>query len=200
MLINDYDIEYLDESHTYLIDGVQVPSVTQILKVKFAKKYKFVKPAVLNRAAEEGTKVHKAIEDYCKTGKDDGSDELRNFKFLQRSYGFKVLGNEIPVILFRGSKPIAAGRFDLLLEKDGQKGIADIKRTSVLDKEYLFYQLNLYRMAYIQSYGGEIDFLKGIHILPDKRKYVDIPINLDAAWEIVDEYFDIERLIERVVL
>ena len=33
-------LEYIDESHTYIFDGEILPSITQILKIKFGKKYK----------------------------------------------------------------------------------------------------------------------------------------------------------------
>ena len=54
--------------------------------------------------------------------------------------------------------------------------VADIKTTSVLDKEYLVYQLNLYRIGLEQSYDYKIDSLYGIHLRDGKRKLVPIPI------------------------
>ena len=57
-------LEYIDETHTYIFDGVILPSITQILKIKFGNKYKDVSDEVLKKASERGTKVHQAIEDY----------------------------------------------------------------------------------------------------------------------------------------
>ena len=70
----------------------------------------------------------------------------------------------------------------------GDKALADIKTTSTLDKEYLAYQLNLYRLGYMQSYDEEITKLYGVHLRDDKRKFVEIPINEGIAWDIVGEY------------
>ena len=142
--IKGHTLEYLDSIHCYVVDGVILPSITKILGLKFKDKYKNVKKEVLNKAAKRGTEVHNAIENYCKNGTESELREVKNFKFLKKQYKFEVLGNEIPIIIFddRG-KPIATGRLDLVL-KDGEKiGLGDIKRTSVLDKEYLAYQLNL---------------------------------------------------------
>lgn len=189
--IREHTLEYIDDSHTYLVDGVIVPSITQILKLKFGGKYDNVSRQTLQRASEKGTAVHSAIEMYCKTGEDNGLKEVHNFKFLQRAYNFKVVGNEIPVILFMNDKPVLAGRLDLVLEMDGKIGLADIKRTATLDKEYLAYQLNLYRIAYQQCYDTPIDFLKGVHLREDTRKFVDIPINEEYPLDLVKEY---ERL------
>lgn len=189
--IRGHTLEYIDDIHVYLCDGVIVPSVTQILKLKFGSKYDNVSRQTLQRAAEKGTAVHSAIENYCKTGEDNGLKEVHNFKFLQRAYNFKVVGNEIPVILFMDGTPVSAGRLDLVLEHDGKIGLADIKRTATLDKEYLAYQLNLYRIAYQQCFETPIDFLKGVHLREDTRKFVDIPINEEIPLELVKEY---ERL------
>lgn len=188
--INGHTLEYFDDGHVYLVDGVMVDSITQLLKVKFGRKYDRVGQATLQRASEAGTKVHDAIERYCRTGEETDIPELRNFKFLQRQFGFQVIENEMPVILFKGDEPISAGRLDLVLEMDGKVGGADIKRTSALDKEYLAYQLNLYRIAYRQSYGIDWEFLRGIHLRENVRKFVTIPINEQIAWQLVDEYME----------
>lgn len=181
-------LEYFDDTHTYIYDGVILPSVTQIIKVKFGHKYDGVPAFVLQRASVKGTAVHSAIERYCKFDEDSELPELYNFKFLRDHYGFKVLGNEIPIVLFQDDKPVCAGRLDLVLEQDGKTGLADIKRTYNLDKEYLAYQLNLYRLAYQQCYDTNIEFLKGVHLREEKRQYVDIPINEEMAWNLVKDW------------
>ena len=187
MIINGHELEYFEDGHIYLVDGVVVPSITQLLKVRFSNKYNHVDKATLERASEAGTKVHEVIEAWCRNGEDSDLKELRNFKTLQRLYKFQVLENEIPVILFMDNEPVSAGRLDMLITLNGEIGLADIKRTSALDKEYLFYQLNLYRIAYQQCYGTDIKLLRGIHLREDRRKFVPIPINEGMAMELVKE-------------
>lgn len=186
--LNGHILEYYDETHTYLVDGVIVPSITQILKYKFGNKYNGVSKEVLDKAAEKGTAVHEAIEAWCKNGTESLLPELRNFKFLKEKYQFEVLQNEVPVILQKEGRIIGAGRLDLVLKIDGHIGGADIKRTSVLDKEYLAYQLNLYRIAYRQTYGIEWEFLRGVHLRDDVRKFVTIPIKEPQLWEFLNEW------------
>lgn len=185
--IQNYTLEFDEETHTYLVDGIIVPSITGALHNRFGRKYDGIPKEILQRAAQRGTEVHEAIERYVKTGEETDIPEMRGFKFLERVYKFKPIESEVPVILFDDKEPIAAGRLDLVLEMDGKIGGADIKRTAVLDKEYLAYQLNLYRIAYKQSYGIEWQFLKGIHLRDDKRKMVDIPINEDKILEYIKE-------------
>ena len=186
--IAGHTLEYFDDEHIYLVDGLIVPSITEILKVRYGRKYEAVSRDTLKRAADKGTEVHDAIQHLCETGEIRDIPEVKNFLFLQKQYGFKVIECERPVILFKDDEPIAAGRLDLVLEMDGQIGGADIKRTSALDKEYLSYQLNLYRIAFWQCYGIDWTFLRGIHLREDKRKFVKIPINEEVTWELVEKY------------
>lgn len=191
--IKGHELEYIDETHTYLVDGIIVPSITQILKIKFGKKYEGIDKAVLQRAADKGTEVHEAIEKLCKTGEVEELKEVKNFIFLQKQYKFEVLDNEIPIILFKDDEPIAAGRLDLVLKMDDKVGGGDIKRTSALDKEYLAYQLNLYRIGYRQCYGIEWEFLKGFHLREDVRKFANIPVNENMAWKLINDYIETEN-------
>lgn len=184
--INGGVLEYLDDTHTYLYDGVVLPSVTQLLKKKFENKYDGIPKIVLQRAAERGTALHKAIEDYEYQGIDTDLTELQNYKRIKEQHGFSVMGNEIPVVLFQNGEAVAAGRCDLFLANQGVYGLADIKRTYKLDRNYLTYQLNIYRVAFMQSYGVTIDFLRGIHLREEVAKYVEIPVNESLVNEILN--------------
>ena len=183
-------LEYFDETHTYLYDGIMLQSVTQILGVKYKNDYASVPPAVLDNAARRGTAVHKAIENYNNSGYDDGSEAVRNFKFLQKQYGFEVLDSELPIVIFKDDMPIACGRLDMTMMIDGQTGIADIKTVSTLNKEKIAYQLNLYRIGLMQSYGVDAKFLKIIHLRDGIRKVIDSPVNEGMTWELIDKYLE----------
>lgn len=187
-------LEYIDDTHTYIFNGVILPSITQILKTKFGNKYNGVSKEILNKASQRGTEIHKAIEDYERFNIDNNEcKELRNYKFLKRQFKFKCVDNEVPIVLFLDGKPISAGRVDLILEENGNVGIGDIKRTSVFDKEYVAYQTNLYRIGYQQTYGIEITFLKGIHLRNDVRKYINLPINETISLELVKQFIKEEN-------
>ena len=186
-------LEYFDDNHTYLYDGLMLPSVTQILGVKYRNDYASVPPAVLNNAAKRGTAVHKAIENYNNSGYDDGSEAVRNFKFLQKQYGFEVLDSELPIVIFKDDMPIACGRLDMTMLMDGKTGVADIKTVSSLNKEKIAYQLNLYRIGLMQSYGVDAKFLKIIHLRDGIRKVIDSPVNEGMAWELIEKFLNEKR-------
>lgn len=187
MIIKGHEIEFIEDIHCYLVDGVIVNSVTSLLKKKFGKKYEGISDRVLRNASEKGTLMHRVIEQYEKQGVEDDSKELRNYKFLKRLHKFECIGNEIPLIIFDNDIPVACGTTDLLLKQGDMIGLGDLKRTATLDKEYLAYQLNLYRIGYQQCYDAEISFLKGIHLREDTRKVVDLPINEDMAMQFLRE-------------
>ena len=180
-------LEFYEKDHIYLVDGVIVPSVSQVLDLRFGHKYDAVSPAVLARAAERGTSVHASIERFCKEGIDDGSKEVRNFRFLQNKYKFHAHASELPVIIEYDGLTVA-GRFDLQIVIDGQYGGADIKCVSALNKERTAFQLNLYRIGVKQCYGTDWKFLKAIHLKDDLRKIVNLPIAEEEAKLLLKEY------------
>ena len=176
----NYDVlEYIDSTHTYLVNGVMIESVTQYISRKLGSKYDFVDPQVLERSQNYGTKVHEEIEMYEKYNVDDKtSKELSNYKFLKKAFDFKCLDNEFPIIIYdKNNKPIMAGRVDMMITRNGELGLGDIKTSSTLDKERLRLQLNLYALGVKQSYNKEITFLTGLHIRHDVRKCVEVKID-----------------------
>lgn len=185
-------LSFDDIIHTYELDGTQIPSVTTLLtEIKFANKYTSIPERVLEKAAQRGTDVHKDIENYCLFGIESERVELKNFKFLQRQYKFEVLENEL-MTYYIGDVSYA-GTIDLVLSFENEIALADIKTTSVLDKEYLAYQLNLYKLAYEQRTGNKVTKLFGIHLRSDKRKLVPIPINERYTYEILNKYKEIKH-------
>ena len=58
------EIIFDEAEHTYLVDGVEVPSVTTILKPLTDRGYGKVNPSVLEYAANRGRAVHEALEVY----------------------------------------------------------------------------------------------------------------------------------------
>lgn len=181
-------VEFISEDHLYICDGVILPSITTMLKMRFGGKYTAVAADVLNAAAYAGTIMHKAIQDFEEQGIESDLKEVKNYQFLKKHYKWECSKNEVPVILFQDDEPIACGRIDMVGVIKEQKALFDFKRTATLDKEYLGYQLNLYRIAYQQSYKEEITALKGIHLREDTRKLVDIKINEPMMWEFIKEW------------
>lgn len=183
------EVEYYEDGHIYLVDGVRLPSITGMLRMRFGGKYAGVSPETLRRAADRGTQVHAAIEAYVKTGAEADLPELRGFKWLTKHAGWTPIRSEVPLVLCdKDGEAIACGRCDLVMRKGADLCGADIKRTSTFDREYVAAQLNLYRIAYRQSWGEEWTRLYGLHLREWMRRLIEVPINESWAWDYIDEW------------
>lgn len=183
------EVEYYEDGHIYLVDGVRLPSITGMLRMRFGGKYAGVSPETLRRAADRGTQVHAAIEAWVKTGAEADLPELRGFKWLTTHAGWTPIRSEVPLVLCdKDGEAIACGRCDLVMRKGADLCGADIKRTSAFDREYVAAQLNLYRIAYRQSWGEEWTRLYGLHLREWMRRLIEVPINEAWAWDYIDEW------------
>ena len=190
--LNGHVLEFIPEIHRYVVDGELVPCVSDILAYRF-NDYKGISKEVLNRAAELGTNVHKAIEMYEKEGQESDLKEFRNYLFLKKHYKFKNIANEIPVIYEERGKVLYTGTLDQVLEIDAETGLNDFKRVSSPNKEKIAIQLNLYKLGYEQTYHKKVDFLMFTHLREDVRKVHNLPINEEVALSLVYEYLEKEN-------
>lgn len=141
-------IEFIEKEHIYLKDGIIVSSVSEILHFIFPDKYKNIDKAILNKKAEYGSILHKAIENL------ENNEELPALNYIQDAsieqylklkakYNIEVLEQEQIV----SYKYDYCGRYDMVANIKGNYSLADIKTTAELDKEYLSWQLSFYELA-----------------------------------------------------
>lgn len=154
-------IEFIEETHQYVLDGILVPSVSEILHFIFPDKYKGVDKKVLNKKAEYGTKLHEAIEMYEEEIKEVSEEvafintvHIKELNYIQeaslRQYLKLKRENEIEVIKQEQMihyEDLYAGRFDMIAKIDNKTCLCDIKTTAELDEEYLSWQLSFYELA-----------------------------------------------------
>lgn len=168
-------IEFIEETHTYIIDGVVVPSVSQILgSTIFKDKYKDVPEFVLQKAKDFGTAIHLAIETNEWIGLDEKQQEVYDrWLALKKEYHIHPVEHEVTVRY--GLDYV--GRFDMMAEIDGRLALVDIKTTYNLDKEYLSWQLSMYALAkgtpFIPLYAVWLPKRKGAELVEIERKTED---------------------------
>ena len=172
----NYTLEFDDETHRYIVNGIITPSVSKLLSLKFDD-YPNVPKAVLQAAADRGTEMHKAIEVYEKTGKESDLQEFRNYLFLKKHFKIENVENELPVAYLEDGLPVFAGTIDQVCRIDGVPAINDFKRVSAPNKEKIAYQVNLYRLAYNQTFGVEVKALSFMQLRESVRKFTQLPIN-----------------------
>lgn len=148
-------IEFLEEPHLYLKNGIIVKSVTQILELIFPYKYKGISKTILNRKAKFGTEGHSIIENLDVSDLEKAKDEVlkiknKDLQICIREYLRLVKENQIVPLeqeQIVSYKYLFCGTLDMTgLVKD-KNCLLDIKFTSELDKEYLSWQLGMYQLA-----------------------------------------------------
>ena len=73
------DIVFDEVEHIYLVDGVEVPSVTTILQPLANRAYSSVNPSVLEYARNRGSAVHEALELYDLGAGLEASPEIEGY-------------------------------------------------------------------------------------------------------------------------
>lgn len=148
-------LEFNEDTHTYSIDGVVLPSVTQIISEIMPNKYANVNRRVLNEKAKFGTEGHKIIENLDVSDLESAKNHvrtienksleicLREYLRLVRKHNIKPIAHEMKVHYAY----IYAGTLDMIAKVNNELSLIDVKFTSALDKEYLEWQLGMYALA-----------------------------------------------------
>ena len=190
--INGHYVEFIPETHQYLVDGLLTPCVSNILAYKF-NDYGTVSKEILQRASERGTQLHEAIEHYERDGKPCELREFKNYLFLKKHHGFTNIANEVPVLYEKDGTVLFVGTLDQIIEMNGKRGINDFKRVSAPNKLKIAYQLNLYKLAYEQTYNEKIDFVAFTHLRETVRKFNKLPVNAEVTLNLLNEFLEVQN-------
>lgn len=148
-------IEFLEEPHLYLKDGILVKSVTQILQLIFPDKYKGIDKKVLSNKATFGSKGHSIIENLDVSNLSIAQQEVQKIEnkdlqicikeYLRLVKKYEIVPTEQEQIV--SYKYLYCGTLDMIGKVQGLNCLLDIKFTAELDKEYLSWQLGMYQLA-----------------------------------------------------
>lgn len=172
--LQDSGVRFDQEQHRYFIGVEELSGITGFLKKHvFPDKYKDIPQWILDRAASNGTLIHERIELL-----DGGfppaemSDELKSYQRIKKENNLTTVANEYIVT----DKEHFASGIDLVLTNDKEEIIlADIKTTSVLDKEYVSWQLSIYAYLFeMQNPSLKADKLFVIWLRGDKSEYAEV--------------------------
>lgn len=174
--------EYFDEEqHKYFVNGIEVPSVTEIAEPISFNRLNNLPNHVLERARIRGSKVHELAEEYLLTGEIDWSEiepefagYLEQFILWVKTYRPKVLYAE-----YRMFCSNFAGTCDLICEIDKKTVLVDYKTTSAVDKKSLSVQLEGYKRL-CKLHNIKIDECYYLHLKKDG--YVFKPIETNPRW------------------
>lgn len=165
------EIVFDELKHEYKLNGVIVPSVTQVISQVFGYKFGRVSEDVLEKARAKGTAVHSEISDYLINGVNGFSEEFLAVKTeIENS-------NLIPLEVescFCGKTEFGnfCGKTDTFFSEGL---LIDYKTSKTLDKASVTRQLNMYAFMLTQS-GYEVKKLEAWHVVGSKLKRVELPL------------------------
>lgn len=172
-------LEFKEETHQYFYNGLEVPSVTQIISASNVGALDNIPTSILDNASERGTAVHQAIEFYNKYQFSNISDDYKGYfeaykKWREQRAEYEVkIKSELQVY----HKILNyAGTIDMLITNTKNKNIlVDIKTTNELNMKYVSLQLSAYKEA-LHSQGIEVE---GMYVLWLKNdgtyEYKEVP-------------------------
>lgn len=172
--LNQSGVVFTPEDHRYFLKGRELSGITGLIKTQlFKDKYKDIPQFVLDRAAERGTMIHESIELL-----DGGfapaelTPELENYKRIKAENGLSTVENEYIVT---DGEHFASGIDLVLSDKEDNIVLADIKTTSVLDKEYVMWQLSIYAYFFeLQNPGLKVGKLYALWLRGDKSEFAEV--------------------------
>lgn len=170
---------FFDTTHTYTIGGEVIPSVSEICRFMSREIYTDIQQFTLDRAAERGTRVHKALEILDLYGKAEISEDIEPYirAYLQFRKDHEVSWDKIEWATHHPDN-LYAGTLDRYGIVDGKRAIVDFKAIATVDpahrKLYTAAQ-NLYRKMLPDDMPVEAIYI--LHLKKDGTyKLIELPI------------------------
>ena len=191
------ELEFESGKHIYKLNGFVIPSVTTIMKPLSAFCYRGVDEESLRKAAERGTLIHEAVENYLLFGIEDAPVEFEGY-----FQGFKNwIDEREPVVLATEYKLyhkhlMYAGTADLLCLINGVPTVVDYKTTSRLYPMMTRVQTEAYMQA-LNSHG--MGFCRKIVVQSKKNGtfHEEEHSSIDSeSWKVFTELLDVYRYIK----
>lgn len=192
------ELEFEEDGHRYKLNGIEIPSVSTIMKPLSSSLYYGVNEELLNRAAIRGTAVHNAIENYLRFGILDIAEEykgyLEAFILWTKEFDVKPLATESRVY----HKTLRyAGTADMPAIVNGQVICVDYKTSASVNKMLTGIQTEAYVKAY-ESHGIRFDGKAILHLKPNGRyKWVYYDKNDIESWDVFGALLKIDAHIRK---
>ena len=172
MKLNDSKIRFVAKTHQYFLGDKELKGVTGILSRRiFQEKYANIDEEVLAKAAKRGSYIHQMCEMVDELGVTPDCLEAQNYINLKEKYNLQPIAREYLVT----DAEHYASAIDAVYEVEGGVVLNDLKTTYKLDKEYISWQLSIYKYFFellnpdIEVKGLTATWLKG-----DIAEYVEI--------------------------
>lgn len=179
------ELNFEEKRHIYTINGQILPSVTTVMRPLDNEVYRGIDEDVMRMAADRGTAIHNAVENYVIYGIEDIEPKHRGYfdAFLR----FWAENNPEPLATeSRLYHKILryAGTADLPCVIGGKRVLIDYKTSAAVNKMLTGVQLEAYAKAY-GSHGFKFDENAIVHLKNDgSYQMVRYKANDMESWEV----------------
>lgn len=172
------DLTFQENNHIYLLDGEQLPCVSDLCRFLHKEIYKEAPKWQMEASAERGTAVHNAAEALDKTGSAAISEEYLPYLSAYKSFlqDYHPSWDLIEQPLYHPEYRYA-GTIDRFGALSGEATLIDVKTTYTVHKPLCRAQLNLYRLQLIAK-GYPVHRMYILHLKKD-GSYKLIPMDTD---------------------
>lgn len=163
------DVVFNEDEHTYTLGDKELHGITPVIEKYICEgKYDGIPATVLAKAAEHGSKIHKEIEllvsGFSMFLKEP---ETHAFEAVMMFNDIKFIASEYLV----SDNDYFASKIDIV---DDNYNLFDIKTTSVLDKEYVSWQLSIYAYLFELQNGFPCGRLFAVWLKNEKCTFVEV--------------------------
>lgn len=138
-MLKNSNVIYNDTEHSYIYNDKQLSGITSILrKHLFAEKYDGIPEYILQKAAENGNKIHFDLQTFDLFG-EINTEKQREYGDIIQKNNIKVIDNEYIVTDFEHF----ATAIDKVAMIDDKIYLIDVKNTFKIDFDYLSWQLSI---------------------------------------------------------
>ena len=178
------ELEFFEEPHIYMLDGVEIPSVSTVMKPLSSSVYGDVDKDILKMAANRGTIVHEAIENFLYYGIEDIDPRYGGYLDAFISFWNEYKPTLIAAEYRMYHKYLKyAGTSDLLALIDDELWLIDNKTSSKVEKMLTRVQLEAYKKA-LATHGIRVKRKAILHLKKTvKYSLVEHPTDDLEAWE-----------------
>jgi hypothetical protein len=180
------ELRFDERNHIYTLNGVRIPSVTTVMRLLSEAYYGGIDYNVLTKAANRGTAVHQAIENYLKFGVVDVPAEYRGYFKAAMAW----LEERKPDIVSSEGRVYHrilryAGTADIICAEAGGALICiDFKTSAQIVEMLVRVQLEAYVKAF-GSHGLKFKEKRAVHLGKDgKHDIKSFPSNDNEAWDV----------------
>lgn len=164
-----HEIQFEESTHTYVVDGVEYPCVSDILRFLKNEIYADIPKSIIENAAERGTRIHKQIEAMDLNGTCEVDIDTKHH-VLEYNAFFRKFDPEWLLI----EKPFFhpelnyCGTIDRYGIIGGVRWLLDIKTVSNPNEQMIGAQLSAYSKL-LEIAGYPVEKVGYLHLYKDKK-------------------------------